>query len=185
MIIAETKLKDTYLIDIRKIQDQRGFFARAWCQKEFERHGMNPLLAQANIGVSIKKGTLRGMHFQIGPSAEVKLVRCTRGTIFDVGIDLRPESSTFKQWLGVELSEENHRMLYLPEGFAHGYQSLTDNAEVFYHTSKVYSAEAARGVRYDDPAFGIKWPLEVQVISEADMNWPDYLPTQTGRRTES
>jgi dTDP-4-dehydrorhamnose 3,5-epimerase len=176
MIFRETKLKDVYIIEITEFQDERGFFARAWCRKEFEEHGLNAVLVQSNIGFSKKKGTLRGMHYQVSPYAEAKLVRCTRGVIYDVAIDLRPSSPTYKQWLGVELTAENHKMLYVPEGFAHGYQTLADNTEISYQTSQFYAPQAARGVRYNDPAFGITWPLAVEAISDADKHWPDFLP---------
>lgn len=176
MFFIETKLKGAYIIDINKIEDNRGFFARAWCQKEFEAHDLNPNLAQANVGFSHKRGTLRGMHYQKAPWAEVKVVRCTKGAIYDVIIDLRPDSLTHKQWIGLELTEENRRMLYAPEGFAHGYQTLTDNTEVYYHTTQFYAPEFAAGVRFDDSAFDIVWPLSVAIISDQDKNWPDYLP---------
>jgi dTDP-4-dehydrorhamnose 3,5-epimerase len=175
MIFTETKLKGAYIIDIKRIEDQRGFFGRAWCQEEFEAHNLNPHAVQMNVGFSIKKGTLRGMHFQKAPWEEAKLARCTLGAIYDVIIDLRPDSPTHKQWLGVELSADNHRMLYIPEGCAHGYQTLTDNAEMYYLTTQFYAAEFAAGVRYNDPAFGIVWPIPVEVISEKDEIWPDYL----------
>lgn len=176
MIFAETKLPGAYLIDIEKRGDQRGFFARAWCQKEFEAHGLIRRVVQANISLSKRKGTLRGMHYQAAPYAEAKLVRCTRGAIYDAIIDLRPDSPTYMQWLGVELTAENYRMLYVPEGFAHGFQTLVDNTEVAYQVSQFYTPEAEGGVRYNDPAFGIEWPLEVQVISDKDKSWPDYSP---------
>jgi dTDP-4-dehydrorhamnose 3,5-epimerase len=174
MIFTETRLKDAYLIDLEKRGDQRGFFARAWCQNEFEAHGLVPRVVQANISFNKYKGTLRGMHHQAAPYAETKLVRCTRGAIYDVIIDLRKASPTYGQWLGVELTAENYTMLYVPEGFAHGFQALMDNVEVTYQVSQFYTPEAEGGVRYDDPFFGIDWPLEVQVISEKDKNWPNY-----------
>ena len=177
MIFKETKLQGAFVIAIEKRQDERGFFARAWCKTEFEAHGLNVHLVQANLAFSQKKGTLRGMHYQVSPYEEAKLVRCIKGAIFDVAIDLRPDSPTYKSWVGVELTDDNHKMLYIPENFAHGYQTLTDNAEVFYQVSQFYSPESERGVRWDDPAFGIKW-LETDdvVISEKDKNWLDYLP---------
>ena len=176
MIFTETKLPGAYLIDIEKRGDQRGFFARGWCQKEFEAHDLIPRVVQTNISLSKRKGTLRGMHYQVAPYAEAKLVRCTRGALYDVIIDLRPDSPTHMQWLGVELSAENYKMLYVPEGFAHGFQTLVDNTEVTYQVSQFYTPEAEGGVRYNDPAFGIEWPLEVQVISDKDQSWPDYSP---------
>jgi len=175
MIFTETKLKSAYIIDINKIEDDRGFFARGWCKKEFEEHGLNPNLAQLNIGYSHKRGTLRGMHYQRAPREEAKLVRCTKGAIYDVIIDLRRDSPTHLQWIGVDLTEENRRMLYAPEGFAHGYQTLSDNTEIYYQTTQFYAPELATGVRYDDPAFGILWPVSIDVISNQDRNWPTYL----------
>ncbi|MCB0213950.1 MAG: dTDP-4-dehydrorhamnose 3,5-epimerase [Anaerolineae bacterium] len=175
MIFHETKLENAYIIDIQKHQDQRGFFARAWCQNEFEAHGLVPRLVQTNISYNKVKGTLRGMHYQMAPHAETKLVRCTRGAIFDVIIDLRPDTATYKQWLGVELTAANYRMLYVPEGFAHGFITLEDNVEVTYQVSQFYTPEAESGVRYNDPAFGIEWPVAVAVISDKDKSWPDYV----------
>jgi dTDP-4-dehydrorhamnose 3,5-epimerase len=174
MTFTETELKGAFVVGVRKIEDERGFFARGWCRKELEGAGLNPNLAQINFASSLKKGTLRGMHFQVAPDAEAKLVRCTRGSIFDVIIDLRPDSPTHGRWIGVDLSAENYLMLYVPEGFAHGYQTLTDDAEMYYMTSAFYAPSAARGVRFDDPAFGIQWPLPVAVVSDADKQWPDY-----------
>lgn len=175
MIFKETNLKHVYIIEIEALVDERGFFARAWCKDEFEKHALNPQAVQSNLGFSHRRGTLRGMHYQVMPYAESKLVRCTRGAICDVIIDLRPGSRTYKQWIGAELTAENHKMLYVPEGCAHGYQSLVDNTEIFYQASQFYAAEFARGVRYDDPAFGIQWPMAVQVISKMDKGWPDYV----------
>jgi dTDP-4-dehydrorhamnose 3,5-epimerase len=174
MTFEEIELKGAFVVGLKKIEDHRGFFARAWCQKEFADAGLNPNLVQINLAVSQKTGTLRGMHFQEAPHAEAKLIRCTRGRIFDVMIDLRPESPTHRKWFGLELSAENHRMLYIPEGFAHGYLTLTDDAEMLYQTSQFFASTSARGVRYDDPAFAIAWPVPVSVISDADRNWPDY-----------
>lgn len=174
MIFKETKLKDARIIDIKKYEDERGFFARAWCQEEFEAHGLVSRVVQANISFNKHKGTLRGMHFQVAPYAETKLVRCTRGAIYDAIIDLRPESPSYGEWLGVELTAENYRMLYVPKGFAHGFQTLADNVEVTYQVSQFYTPQAEGGIRYDDPAFGIQWPLAVTVMSEKDKNWPDY-----------
>jgi dTDP-4-dehydrorhamnose 3,5-epimerase len=174
MIFTKTRLREAYLIDLEKREDQRGFFARAWCQREFEEHGLVPRVVQTNISYNKYKGTLRGMHYQRAPHAETKLVRCTRGAIYDVIIDLRPDSPTYKQWLGVELTAVNYRMLYVPEGFAHGFQTLMDEVEVIYQVSQFYTPEAEGGLRYNDPAFGIDWPLEIQVISDKDKSWPDY-----------
>lgn len=174
MIFTETQLKGAYIIDLKRIEDARGFFARGFCQNEFKQFNLNPNLVQLNIGFSHVKGTVRGMHFQKAPWTEAKLVRCTKGAIFDVIIDLRPASPTHKQWLGVELTEDNRRMLYVPEGFAHGYQTLVDNTEMYYQTSQFYAPEFATGVRYDDPAFGITLPLPVSSISTQDQNWSLY-----------
>ena len=174
MIFNDTPLKDACIIEIKKREDQRGFFARGWCQKEFEQHGLAPRIVQANISFNHHQGTLRGMHYQIEPFGETKLVRCTRGALYDVIIDLRPESPTYKKWFGIELTENNYRMLYVPEGFAHGFQTLEDNTEATYQVSEFYAPGYEQGVRYNDPAFAIQWPLEVQVISDKDRSWPDY-----------
>jgi dTDP-4-dehydrorhamnose 3,5-epimerase len=175
MIFKETKLKGSFIIEIEKLEDSRGFFARAWCQKEFEAMGLVPEFVQSNVSFNKTRGTVRGMHYQAAPFEETKLVRCTRGKIFDVIIDLRPASITYKQWTSVELTEDNYRMFYVPKGFAHGYQTLTDNTEVCYHVSQFYIANAERGVRYNDPAFAIEWPIKAErIISEKDNNWPDY-----------
>jgi len=176
MIFTKTLLKDVFIIEIEKREDERGFFARTWCKKEFEAHGLNSRLVQSNIAFSKRAGTLRGMHYQVAPHEESKLVRCIRGSIYDVIIDLRLVSPTYKQWFAVELTADNHKMLYVPEGFAHGYQNLTDNTQVFYQVSEVYSSESERGVRWDDPVFSIKWPeTDIRIISEKDKSWPNYL----------
>jgi dTDP-4-dehydrorhamnose 3,5-epimerase len=172
MIFTETGLKDAYIIDLEEKHDHRGFFARTFCAKEFEEHGLKPTVAQCNLSFNHVKGTLRGMHYQIAPATETKLVRCTQGAIYDVIIDMRPESPTFLQHMGVELSAENHRALYVPEMFAHGYQTLTDKAEVVYQVGEFYTPGYERGLRYDDPFFNIQWPVEVTEISEKDINWP-------------
>lgn len=177
MKFTETKLKGAYIIEPELITDERGFFARSWCQQEFEKRGLNPKLVQCNISFNHKKGTLRGMHYQAKPYEEAKLVRCTKGGIYDVIIDLRAESPTFKQWDAVELTAENYQMLYVPEGFAHGFQTLVDNSEVFYQISEFYHPESARGVRWDEPIFGIEWPDEERrVISDKDGIYPDFIP---------
>lgn len=175
MIFHQVELKDAYLIEPQRIEDERGFFARSWCQNEFQAHGLNPRLVQCSISFNHKKGTLRGMHFQIAPYAEAKLVRCTMGAIYDVIVDIRPDSPTFKKYFGAELTPENRKMLYVPEGFAHGFITLSDHSEVFYQMSEFYHAEAARGYRWNEPVFGIAWPLPVQVISERDANYPDFV----------
>ena len=172
MKFTETRLKGVFIIEPERLEDERGFFARTFCHKEFEAHGLNPKLVQCNISYNKHNGTLRGMHYQVAPMAEAKLVSCTRGAIYDVIIDLRPESPTYCQWLAEELNAENRKMIYIPEGFAHGFQTLDDDTEVFYQMSEFFSPEHARGVRWDDPAFGIKWLLNTKVISEKDENYP-------------
>ncbi len=174
LIFTETRLKGAWIIEPEKLEDERGFFARTWCQREFTSRGLNPCLVQCSISFSPKKGTLRGMHFQIPPHEEAKLVRCTMGRIYDVIVDLRPDSPTFRRWIAAELTAENHKMLYAPEGFAHGFQTLADNTEVFYQMSEVYHAECARGVRWDDPAFCITWPADRRIISPRDAQHPDF-----------
>ncbi len=174
MIFTETKLPGVFIIELERREDERGFFARAWCKKEFEAHGLNSNWVQANLAFTKRRGTLRGLHYQVAPDAEAKLVRCIRGAMYDVIVDLRPESPTYKQWLGVELSADNRKMLYIPENFAHGYQILMDNTEAFYQVSQFYAPESEQGVRYNDPAFNIEWPLEVEIISDKDKSWPDY-----------
>ena len=172
MIFTETTLQGAFIIDLDKRPDHRGFFARTFCGEEFEAHGLKPVVAQCNTSYNYKKGTLRGMHYQIPPVAETKLVRCVRGAIYDVIIDMRPESPTFLSYVGVELSAENHRALYVPEMFAHGYQALTNDSEVVYQVGEFYQPGYERGLRYDDPFFSIKWPIEVTEISQKDSNWP-------------
>jgi dTDP-4-dehydrorhamnose 3,5-epimerase len=174
VIFNETKLKAAFAIELQKQEDERGFFARSWCQRDFAEHGLNSKLVQCNISFNQMKGTLRGMHYQVAPHEEAKLVRCTRGALYDVIVDLRPASPTFMQWLGIELTAENHRMLYIPEGFAHGFQTLSDDTEVFYQMSEFYHPECARGVRWNDPAFNILWPVEEKIISTRDNSYPDY-----------
>ena len=174
MKFSETKLKGAFVVDIDPFRDERGYFSRMFCRNEFIAHGLNPDVAQCNVSFNHKRGTLRGMHYQLPPSAEVKFIRCVRGAIFDVIIDLRKGSPTYMQWVGVELTEENGRMFYVPEGFAHGYQTLADNTEVQYMVSEFYSPEHERGVRHDDPAFGIEWPIENPMISEKDRMHDDY-----------
>ena len=175
MIFTETKLPGAYVIEVEKREDQRGFFGRTFCREEFEAHGLNSQVVQCNTSFNKRKGTLRGMHFQAVPFAEAKLVRCTSGSIYDVIIDLRPASRTFKQHFAVELSAANHRMLYIPENMAHGFQTLEDDTEVFYQMSQMFSAEHARGVRWNDPAFGVEWPADERIITERDRNYPDFV----------
>ena len=174
MIFTETKLKGAFIIEPERLEDERGFFARTFCQKEFATLGLNPNLVQCNISFNKRKGTLRGMHYQAAPHEEAKLVRCTMGAIYDVIIDLRPDSSTFKQWVAVELTAANRRMLYIPEGFAHGFQTLDDNTEVFYQMSELYHPECARGVKWDDPAFAIEWLAPPVAISSKDKSYKHF-----------
>ena len=174
MIFRETKLKGAFLIDLETREDDRGFFARVFCQNEFERHGLNTNVAQANASHSKHRGTLRGMHYQVAPYAEAKFVRCTRGAVYDVTVDIRPDSPTFKQWFGMELSVENGAALYIPEGCAHGFLTLEDATDVFYMITAPYNPEASRGFRYNDPAFGIDWPGEAVVINERDASYSDF-----------
>ncbi|HIP52511.1 MAG TPA: dTDP-4-dehydrorhamnose 3,5-epimerase [Chromatiales bacterium] len=174
MKFTETKLPGAFIIDIEKRRDDRGFFARGWCQKEYEAQGLTARIAQANISYSKRKGTLRGMHYQLAPHEEAKVVRCTRGALYDVIVDLRKDSPTFRQWVGVELTQENHRMLYVPEGFAHGFITLQDDTEAYYLVSEFYTPGAEQGVRYNDPAFGIEWPEEPAVMTDKDRSWPDF-----------
>lgn len=176
MIFTETKLKGAYIIDVEIREDQRGGFARTFCAQEFEQHGLKTTVAQCNMSFNHLAGTLRGMHYQLPPAAETKLVRCTQGAIYDVIIDMRPDSPTYMQHVGVELSAQNYRMLYIPEMFAHGYQALTDGAEVIYQVGEFYTPGYERGLRYDDAAFGIEWPMPVTVISEKDAAWPLFEP---------
>ncbi|MCL6482384.1 MAG: dTDP-4-dehydrorhamnose 3,5-epimerase [Firmicutes bacterium] len=177
MIFHKLKLEGAYRIDLEPREDERGFFARAWCQREFAEHGLETHIVQSNLSYNRYRGTLRGMHYQAPPHEEVKLVRCIRGSIFDVIIDLRPDSPTYLQWVGVELTATNRQMLYVPRGFAHGFQTLEDDTEVFYHVSEFYHPEAERGVRWNDPQFGIQWPaVEKRILSPKDQNWPDYVP---------
>jgi dTDP-4-dehydrorhamnose 3,5-epimerase len=164
MVFTETRLAGAFIIEINPWEDERGFFARTWCQREFAAHGLKTEVRQCNISFNKEKGTLRGMHFQTKPHEEAKLVQCIRGAIYDVIIDLRPDSATFQQWLGVELSAQNRRQLYIPEGFAHGFQTLEDDTEVFYYMFEFYHPESARGVRWDDPVFGINWDKSLNVI---------------------
>jgi dTDP-4-dehydrorhamnose 3,5-epimerase len=176
MRFTETRVAGAYLIEPEPIGDERGFFARTFCQDEFRAHGLNPCVAQANVSFNHRRGTLRGMHYQQAPHQEAKLVRCTRGAIYDVVVDLRVSSPSHRGWYGVELTAANRAMLYVPEDCAHGFLTLTDDTEVAYQMSAPYAAEAARGVRYDDPAFGIRWPGEVVVINERDRTYPDVGP---------
>lgn len=174
MIFRETELKGAYAIDLQRLEDERGFFARSWCRREFEAQGLHPNLVQCNISFNAAKGTLRGMHYQVAPFEEAKLIRCTRGAIYDVIVDIRPDSESFGKHLSLVLTSDNRRMLYAPEGFAHGFLTLEDHTEVFYQMSEYYAPEHARGFRWNDPAFGIRWPGDVNAISERDRSYPDY-----------
>jgi dTDP-4-dehydrorhamnose 3,5-epimerase len=174
MIFTPTSLHGAFLVTLELHRDERGFFARTWCEQEFEAHGVNVRCVQGNLSFNEKKGTLRGMHYQIAPYAEAKLVRCTRGAIYDVIIDLRPGSATFKQWMAVNLTADDHQMLFVPEGFAHGFQTLEDHTEVLYQMSEFYAPEYARGVRWNDPVFGIRWPDGERIICERDRNYPNF-----------
>ena len=171
MMFSETCLKGAYIIDLERKEDSRGFFARAFCQREFESHGLKPVIAQANIAFNRLKGTLRGMHFQFPPHAETKVVRCTRGAILDIIVDLRPESPTYLHHVSVELSEDNHRALFVPERFAHGYQVLLDGTETSYQVGEFYAPGHEGGLHYGDPRLGLGWPLPVSAISEKDAAW--------------
>jgi dTDP-4-dehydrorhamnose 3,5-epimerase len=171
MFFSQTQISGAWVIDPTTRQDDRGHFFRAWCTKEFSDQGIQFQPVQANMGFSIKKGTIRGMHYQVEPALEAKLVRCTRGAMFDVVLDIRTDSPTYGRWHAVELTPENGRMLFLPERCAHGYQTLEDNTEMHYMASQFYAPNAARGVRFDDPAFNIQWPLPITSISEQDRNW--------------
>jgi dTDP-4-dehydrorhamnose 3,5-epimerase len=172
VIFSETKLEGAFVIDLDRKGDNRGFFARAFCQHEFEEYGLEPVIAQANIAFNRRRGTMRGMHFQFPPATETKLVRCTRGAILDIIVDLRPESPTYLDHVPVELSADNHRALYVPGRFAHGYQVLEDVTETSYQVGEFYAPGHEGGLRYDDPGLGLSWPLPVSEISEKDRAWP-------------
>jgi dTDP-4-dehydrorhamnose 3,5-epimerase len=174
MIFLETKLPGAFIIDLEQLEDERGFFARTWSEQEFASRGLHPRLVETDVSVNLRKGTLRGMHFQIAPHAQPKLVRCTAGAVYDVFIDLRPDSPTFKQWASVELTAANRRQVYIPEGFAHGFQSLVDNTEVLYQMSAPFVSESASGVRWNDPVFGIDWPPAERIIIARDQAYPDF-----------
>lgn len=176
MIFHELPLRGAYLIDLEPRPDDRGFFARAFCARELAEHGLDARVAQANLSQNVRRGTLRGMHYQRAPRAEVKMVRCVRGAIFDAIIDLRPDSPTHLRWTSVELSRDNRRMLYVPEGFAHGYQSLTDDSEVLYLVSEFYAPDHEAAIRWNDPRFGIAWPIPDPLLSPKDAAHPDYRP---------
>ena len=182
MMFTETRLKGAFIIDLERREDERGFFARAFCQREFEAHGLKPVIAQANIGFNRRKGTLRGMHFQFPPAAETKLVRASRGAVLDIIVDMRPESPTYLQHVTVELSAENHRGIYIPERFAHGYQALEDNTETTYQVGEFYTPGSEGGLLYDDPGLGLTWPLPVAVMSEKDRQWQPLIAVEAELR---
>jgi len=172
MIFTETDLSGAYIIEIDRLEDERGFFGRTWDQKEFEKHGLNSKIVQCNISYNKEKGTLRGMHYQLNPFEEAKIIRCVKGKIYDVIIDIRPESKNFKKWFGVELTENNYKMIYIPEGFAHGFQSLVDKTEVFYQMTQLYMKKYARGIKWNDEDVGIKWPMTNVILSKRDSQLP-------------
>lgn len=172
MKFIKTPLEGAYVVELEKREDERGFFARAFCVDEFAEHGLKTEIKQSNLSGSVHKGTTRGLHYQVAPMAEVKFIRCIKGSVFDVLVDMRPESPTYKQWFGLELTEENQTAIYIPEGFAHGHQTLKDNSQIMYLTTQVYSPEHERGIRWNDPAIGVQWPLEPTVVSDKDQSWP-------------
>lgn len=172
MIFTESRLPGAFIIDLERREDSRGFFARAFCQHEFAEHGLEPIIAQANLAFNHRRGTMRGMHFQFPPAAETKLVRCTRGAILDIIVDLRPESPTYLEHVSVELTADNRRAIYVPGRFAHGYQVLEDSTETSYQVGEFYAPGVEGGLMYDDPALGLTWPLSVTAISEKDARWP-------------
>ena len=174
MKITETRLKGAYVIEPERLEDERGFFARSWSQRQLADHGLNTLIVECSISFNRAQGTLRGMHYQAQPYAEVKLVRCTAGAIYDCIVDLRPSSPTLNEWVAVELTAENRLALYVPEEFAHGFLTLEDDTEVFYQMSEVYTPASARGVRWNDPAFNIEWPDGVRIMNERDRNFDDF-----------
>ena len=174
MIFRSTKIAGVFEIELEGKPDERGFFARSWCCDEFAAQGLNSRLAQCSISFNHRQGTLRGMHFQAAPHSEAKLIRCTKGAVYDVALDLRRDSPTFRQWTSAVLTADNHLMLYIPEGCAHGFLTLEDNCEIFYQISEFYAPEAARGVRWNDAAFAIDWPGKVNVISSRDASYPDF-----------
>jgi dTDP-4-dehydrorhamnose 3,5-epimerase len=176
MIFRECGLAGAFVIDLERREDERGFFARSWCREEFAAHGLTTRLAQCNVSLSRRRGTLRGMHDQVKPYEEAKLLRCIRGAVYDVMIDLRAESTTYLRWEGVELRADTYRMVYVPEGFAHGFQTLQDETEVFYLVSEAYRPDHERGVRWNDPTFGIRWPCSEPILSARDGQHPDFVP---------
>jgi len=175
MIFIQTKLKSVYIIELEPHYDERGSFSRVWCKRELEQYGINTNVVQCNISSNQKKGTIRGMHYQTEPYYETKLIRCIRGALYDVIIDLREDSKTYGKWIGIELSEENGKALYIPEGFAHGFQTLEEDTYAFYQVTEFYTPDAERGIRWNDPAFNIDWPIKENIIiSKKDKSWGDF-----------
>lgn len=185
MRFQETRLKNAFILDVERLEDERGFFGRTWCQREFTDHGLESNLVQCSISLNRLKGTLRGMHLQLPPYAETKLVRCTQGAIFDVIIDLRQDSNTYKEWIGVELTAENRRALYVPKGFAHGFQTLADNTEVLYQMTEFFAPDYARGLLWNDPQFSINWPEPVSIMSAKDQSYESFDPEKLPLTTSS
>jgi dTDP-4-dehydrorhamnose 3,5-epimerase len=173
MIFTETKIRGVFVVELEKREDARGYFARAWCQKEFSAHNL-PAFVQTNMSLCRQKGTVRGLHYQVAPHGEAKYMRCIAGAIFDVVVDIRPDSPTFKQWFGIELTPQNRKAIFVPEGLPHAYQALTDDAEVIYSSSCFYTPGAERGIRWNDPAFKIEWPIRDAIVSDKDAKWPDW-----------
>jgi dTDP-4-dehydrorhamnose 3,5-epimerase len=178
VIFIPTKVAGALVIDLERREDERGFFARSFCQREFEEHRLDPCVSQCNVSFNSRRGTLRGMHWQAAPHGEAKLVRVTRGAAWDVLVDLRPGSPSYGEWFGVELTAETRRALYIPDGLAHGFQTLVADTEVFYQMSRAYVPDAQRGARWNDPAFGIAWPIDPPFMSERDANYPDFVPAR-------
>lgn len=175
MKFQETSLAGAFIIELDRIEDNRGFFSRSFCVEEFDKHGLNTPVNQCNISFNKHAGTLRGMHYQLAPYGEAKLIRCTKGSVYDVIVDLRRDSTTYLDWISIELNEKNHKMIYVPEGFAHGFQTLENDVEMFYQMSEFYNAESASGVRWNDPVLNIEWPLTEPSVSEKDAAYPDIV----------
>lgn len=176
MLFKKTELQDSYIIELERMEDERGFFARTFCQKEFEKQGISTRIVQCNISYNKEKGTLRGMHYQLAPHQEAKIVSCSRGSMYDVIIDIRPDSSTYCKWVAVELTARNHRILYIPKGFAHGFQTLEPDTEVSYWMSNFYNPASQRGIKWDDPIFAIDWPVSNPIVSERDLSYLPFKP---------
>ncbi|MEL6949397.1 MAG: dTDP-4-dehydrorhamnose 3,5-epimerase [Pseudomonadota bacterium] len=185
MLFTPTPVAGAMILEVKRIGDDRGYFGRLWCEREMAEQGLVSVIRQSNVGFSPRKGTLRGLHYQCAPHQEVKIVRCTRGRVFDVVVDLRPDSPTYCAWHGEELTPDNGKMLYVPEGCATGYLTLEDDSEIYYNTSEFYAPDAATGVRWDDPAFAIDWPTQPAVLSDNDVSWPDYTPEAINKDAHS